>query len=252
MLLSFLSIFCDWSIYYQTVWDSETVDFQFYFWISNINTRLEHSISNVQYSCFRDNNFRVTPDSVTTISSSIVENIKLSNIVWTSICNKKLSDYYQPSTIFESVCKKRLFNYYCLYIIFRLSAGDKELNIYYLLSSILEPAYKTDYYYSRKKNNYLKSFFIKKEKDCSAISTVKYYKHSSFTWLSIKESISLNKTFRAIYDTQNIYIKSELLLQDLLSDIDQIISSFKKKYTERSAAEFWAFWKKDRFKSEFI
>lgn len=63
----------------------------------------------------------------------------------------------------------------------------------------------------------------------------------------MKESMRLDEAFRAIHDTQDSHVKPGLPPRDLPAGVDQIISSFKEEYTERSAAGFWAFWEEDRF-----
>jgi len=81
---------------------------------------------------------------------------------------------------------------------------------------------------------------MKAGKGRSAIPTVKYIEHPNFTWLPMKEKMSLDEAFRAIHNTQ-----------DLPAGADQIISSFKEEYVDRCAAGFWAFWEEDRIRADF-
>jgi hypothetical protein len=191
----------------------------------------------------------MTPDSTTTISSSIAENIKPPTTAWTSACDEGPFNYQQPPTTCEPACKEGLSNYHRPPTTFRSPAGNEGLTNYHQPPATLGPAYNTNYHYSREKNDGgLKGFFIKEGKGRSAIPTVKFYEHPSFTWLSMKESMSLDEAFRAIHDTQDTHVKPGPPLRDLPAGVDQIILSFKEEYADRSAAGFWAFWEEDRFR----
>lgn len=190
----------------------------------------------------------MTPGSTTSISSSIAEDIKPPNTAWTPAYDEGPSNYHQSSTTCGPACKEGPFNYHCPSITFRLPAANAGLSSYHQPPATLGLANTTNLYHWREKKDGAKGFFIKEGKGRSAIPTVTYYEHPSFKWLSMKASMSLDEAFRAIHDTQDTHAKLGLLPRDLPAGVDQIISSFKEEYSERTAAGFWAFWEEERFK----
>ena len=199
---------------------------------SFFGARLERNMTSIRCPC-PGNGECISP---TTISSSIAEDIKSPTTFQSPAGDEGLTNYHQPPTNFGPVCNEALPYHHQPSTTFRSPADNEGQTNYH------RPPATSHYHPPREKANGRKAtyFSMKAGKGRSAIPTVKYIEHPNFTWLPMKEKMSLDEAFRAIHNTQ-----------DLPAGADQIISSFKEEYVDRCAAGFWAFWEEDRIRADF-